>query len=331
MTRNAGYAVSPSWKVMLHDLGVDPGNVLRRAGLPQDLLSRPNEWLPSAEYFRLWESLIAESGDPLLPLRLGQSVRSEGFAPVLFAALCSPDLRTAADRISRHKALLGPMRLVLDEGPDGLGATFEWIEAALPPPASLAVAELIFLVAMARMATRHPIRPLSITTLDPPEPAAPYADYLGVPITRGPRHRVVVSRADAARPFLTANAGMWQAFEPELRRRLAELDDLASVAERVRAALLEGLPSGRSSMSQIAGALAMSTRTLQRRLRDEGTSFQRVLAATREALSRHYLTRTSMSATEIAFLLGFEEPNSFYRAFSAWTGTTPETLRQAPA
>ncbi|XXT51298.1 AraC family transcriptional regulator [Sorangium sp. So ce542] len=62
---------------------------------------------------------------------------------------------------------------------------------------------------------------------------------------------------------------------------------------------------------------------------DEGTSFQQILKETREALARHYLEKTSLPVAEISFLLGFSEPNSFYRAFRSWTGTTPDQARRA--
>ena len=71
----------------------------------------------------------------------------------------------------------------------------------------------------------------------------------------------------------------------------------------------------------------MSTRTLQRHLKNEGTSFQAALNETRESLARHYLMNSAMSAGEISFLLGYEDPNSFYRAFRSWTGLTPDKLR----
>ncbi len=120
---------------------------------------------------------------------------------------------------------------------------------------------------------------------------------------------------------------MWATFEPELRRRLADLSGPATTAERVRAALLEGIPSGLLTMEAMARKLALSKRTLQRRLEEEGTSYQQVLTETREALARHYLEKTALPAAEVAFLLGFDEPNSFYRAFRQWTGRTPDSLR----
>ncbi|MEM6293146.1 MAG: AraC family transcriptional regulator [Myxococcota bacterium] len=147
-------------------------------------------------------------------------------------------------------------------------------------------------------------------------------------MTRGDIIRVTFNSADAHRPFLTANRAMWDIFEPELRRRLSDLEGDATFAERTRTVLMEGLPSGQFAVDDVATRLAVSSRTLQRRLRSEGTSFKEVVDATRETLARHYLGRTRLTATEIAYLLGFDEATSFFRAFHRWTGTTPEALRQ---
>jgi len=159
-------------------------------------------------------------------------------------------------------------------------------------------------------------------------PLAPYEAFLGVPMQRGTRHRVTFAAADARRPFLTWNEPLWAAFEPELRLRLANLDAAVSTAKRVRSALLEGIPSGLVTMEAIARKLALSKRTLQRRIEAEDTSYQQILNETREALARHYLEKTTLPVTEISFLLGFDEPNSFYRAFRRWTGLSPDSVRR---
>ena len=327
MNRPLGFPVEPAWRLLLTDLGVDERTVLRRAALPDDLLSRPGTVLRTEEFFRFWASLEGEVDDPLFPIRLGQVIKTESFMPPLFAALCSPDLLTALQRLAHHKRLMAPMAMEVDVTRGSVTVTLEWIETQLTPPASLVAAELVFLVQLGRMATREMIRPLRVATPRPPEPAEAYEEFFGVRVRRGKQQLLRFSIGDALRPFLTANESMWETFEPELRRRLAELDASAATAERVRAALLEALPSGRVSADAVADQLAMSKRTLQRRLREEETSFNEVLKQTREELARHYLTQTHVTSTEIAFLLGFEEPNSFYRAFSDWTGTTPDAVR----
>jgi len=323
------YALDTTWRTLLTDLGIAPADVLRRAGLPDDLFHQPSVRLAPEEYYRLWEGVEAESGDALLPLKLCQAIRSESFSPPLFAALCSPNLMVAAQRISQYKRLIGPMRLDVKASEAGVAMEFRWLAAPLEPPVSFTVTELLFLVAMARMGTREAIRPLDVTTATLPAPLAPFEDYLGVRMRRGTANRVTFSKADASRPFLTSNGPLWAVFEPELRQRLADLEASVTTVRRVRAALHEAIPSGAVTMEAIAGKLALGKRTLQRRIEAEGTSFQEILKETRVALAKHYLEKTSLPATEISFLLGFDEPNSFYRAFRSWTGRTPDSVRHA--
>jgi AraC-like DNA-binding protein len=87
------------------------------------------------------------------------------------------------------------------------------------------------------------------------------------------------------------------------------------------------LPSGQSSIEDVANRLAMSKRSLQRHLADEAISYQDVLNDTRQELASHYLARSTISPGEISFLIGFQDTNSFLRAFKAWTGVTPGEYR----
>lgn len=320
------FKLTGNWQIILRDLGLKPGDVLRRARLPADLLARTSVTLTTEEYFRLWRAIDEEMGDRLTALEIGRGVTVEAFDPPLFAALCSPDLNTAAQRLSRFKRLIGPLTLDVDIGTEQTALAYGSLRAG-PLPASLGTAELVFLVQFARIATRTELRPIRVTIPEPLVPPAPYEDFFGVRVRRGPRYSVVFSAHDAKRPFMTANAEMWRFFEPILQQRLAEIDRGASITERVYAALFEMLPSGRSSVQTVASLLGVSTRSLQRHLHREGTSFQQVLNEAREKLARHYLRHSEMTGSEISFLLGYDDPNSFFRAFRSWTGQTPEGLR----
>jgi AraC-like DNA-binding protein len=327
--RSNTFALEPGWRALLVDMGVEPADVLRRAELPMDLLAQAEPRLDTPTWFRFWHALEAAIDDPCFPIKLAQAVRAESFSPLLFAALCSPDLVVALQRISQYKALVAPVRLAVEWAPEAaLTMRFEWLDATRPPPASLIAAELVFMVTLARTATRAHIVPIEVASTTALRPEDAYTEAFGCPVTHAAHPTVRFSPADARRPFLTANESMWRMFEPELRRRLSDLEAHATTAERVRAALLDGLPSGRTSIDDIARTLAVSKRTLQRRLTGEGTRFQAVLQTTREALARHYLRRTTLNPAEIAFLLGFDEPNSFSRAFHDWTGDSPQSWRR---
>lgn len=332
MSRNQSFALDLGWRALLKDLGVRADHVLRRAGLPEDLLSRPEEGLSTQDYFAFWRSLEDEIGDPMFPLRIVEAVSTESFDPPLFAALCSANLAQAVQRLAKYKQLMAPMELRIEHGRGGeLALLPRWLFASNDVPQSLEIAELAFLVRLARLATREHVQATYVGLPRPPESAHAqcYEAFFGVHIRRDKRTAVHFSAVDAQRPFLTTNNAMWRVFEPDLRRRLSELEGSATTAERVRALLLELLPSNSATIEIVADRLAVSKRTLQRRLEDEGENFRALVNRTRESLARHYLSQPGLSSGEIAFLLGFEDPNSFYRAFHEWTGQTPESVRNA--
>lgn len=333
MSRKQAFSLEIGWQTLLKDFGLQASHVLRRAGLPEDLLSRgAQETLSTAEYFRFWRSLEVEAADAMFPLRIVETVSAEVFNPPLFAALCSANLMQAIQRLAKYKQLVAPMSLEVEVGKDGeLSISPRWMSDQDEVPFSLQVAEIAFFLQLARMATREPVRAIAVALPQLPSTsyAKRYQQFFGVAVQVGPNPKITFNAADALLPFLTANEGMWQVFEPELRRRLSELDATATIRERVQAVLLELLPSNTASIEGVASRLAMSKRTLQRRLEDEGENFRALVNSTRESLAKHYLANTSLSGGEIAFLLGFEDPNSFYRAFQDWTGQTPDRTRKA--
>ena len=324
-----GYAVQHGWRLLLRDLEINPAHVLRRAQLPGDLFARDNAQLDSQQYFRLWAALEAEAGASAvpLPLRIGQALSADWFDPALFAALCSTDLNAALLRIAKYKRLVAPMALQVDISAQRTTLTLEWLDKRCPPPAVLMAFELVFFVQLARLATRCRVQPLALACPLQLGHADAYAAHFGLVVGRADSPTLSFSAEDACRPFLTANHGMWSFFEPGLRKRLHELDRQATMSDRLRSTLLEALPAGDLSMVSICKKLGVSSRTLQRRLNDEGCSFQQTLDQVRTSLARHYLQSSSMTGAEISFLLGFEDPNSFVRAFHGWTGTTPQSAR----
>lgn len=327
MASSLSYPVSPAWHLLMRDLSIPPAAVLQRAGVPGDLLTREHATVTADQFCRMMWALEAEAADPTLAIRIGEALSFEMFDPPVFAAMCSPDLNTALERLSRYKQLCAPVAFDVTVGRDVTKLAVVWSAPSSTPPVLLYAMELAYCLRLARLGTRTRVVPRAVRCPFPLEPAAAYAAYFGVVVERADETSLELAAADATAPFLTANGGMWSFFEPELRRRLAELDAAAATADRVRAALLELLPSGRASVQAVAQRLGLSARTLQRYLKDEGTTFQRELDRTREQLALHYLRTTGMAGAEISFLLGFEDPNSFVRAFHDWTGVTPEQMR----
>ena len=326
---NQKFAVDKGWQVLLNDLGVAPQDLLRQTQLPLDLFSQPDPALTVTEYFDFWRGLeTLLCGDPTFPLRVAQSVTVEAFSPAIFACICSDNLNLALRRLAHYKPLIGPLRLDVSATDHQTAIALGELPGQPPLPPSLVATELTFLVHLARLATRDRIIPLKVQSMVNIPGAEEFEAFFGVPITEGAFDGVVFSAADAQKPFLTSNAGMWSIFEPVLQKRMQDLETDSMFRDRVRACLMEILASGDCAMADVAKRLAISPRTLQRRLQDEDTSFKQELSNLRAELANHYLIHTSYSSAEISFLLGYSEPSSFFRAFHIWTGKTPDAVRE---
>lgn len=133
LTRGQHYLLDPSVRVLVADLGLSWANIARRAHLPGDLLADGPATVSPAAYLAVWHALADEADDPALPIRIGRAISVEAFAAPVFAALCSPDLRVAADRIARHKPLVGPLRMTVTDEPAGLTISLHWPDQHRPP------------------------------------------------------------------------------------------------------------------------------------------------------------------------------------------------------
>ncbi|MFT6397263.1 MAG: AraC-like DNA-binding protein [Bradymonadia bacterium] len=293
------------------------------------MLTRESTRLSVREYFGMLDATEQLAKDPLLARHIGQSASPEGFSPPMLAALCSSTLTVAVQRIAAHKRLIAPMHVTHTETDEGLVVGWAWDDPTIESPRLLMAMELVFMTRLARIAIRELIEPLRVTCPVPSESASAYLEFFGIAPAVAPETSLTFSLEDARRPFVTASDSLWRSFEPRLRRRLSELDAEASMSRQTHSMLLECLPSGEATLQGTARRLGVSGRTLQRRLADEGVTFREVVRGTRERLAKHYLTNTPLPYGEVAFLIGFDEPSSFFRAFREWTGMTPESVRMA--
>ena len=110
---------------------------------------------------------------------------------------------------------------------------------------------------------------------------------------------------------------------PQLDAELQEHDQNTRITYAVKQVLKRTLAGRRPTLQSLAKELAMSTRTLQRRLTDEGITFQQLVEETRRELARSYLQTGAIEPNVTAYLLGYEDSNSFYRAFNGWEGVSP--------
>lgn len=332
MAAIAGCKIPVGLVAAMQEAGLPPAQVLASARLPSRLLDIPGRYVSPYEYFALWRAIRAVSGDPNIGIMLATSVKPELTEPLFLAILSAVNLAEAIAVVSRFKRLLEPEDLnVVDESKQ-LVVTYDWPDCEETIPQALVDAELAFLVEIGRRGTGHSdLSPREVWLCAPElEAGAHHSDFFRCCIRLGARSNGLVFAAeDTQRPFVTHNPQLLIALVPYLQAN-TPASPKSSVA-RVRSVIAERVRGQRPDADTVARELAMSTRAMQRMLRDNGTSFQQLLDEVRNEHARGYLSSTAFSDGEVSFLLGFEDPNSFYRAFRSWNGMSPSEFRRQAA
>jgi len=330
MNRRHRYQMIDKLKRVCEMLRIDPVTVVRRAGLPEACLADDDYQTGPAEYFGLWHSLMEVSGDPELPISLAVRVAQGPFVSAVFAFSCSPDVKTGLERLALFKPLIGPVRIRLKDSSNGLSVACGPIDPTINIPSPVKVFELVYFMELIRFHTGAHVLPKAVIVPKDTGILDQLEAFFGIRPELGDDPHLLLEAPVGTMPLITRNEELWSFFEADLRRQLTEANKETPVKDQVRTALLHLLPSGQATADSVAERLRISRRSLQRRLQEEGATFQSILDATRADLSLHYLREGSMSVDEISYLLAYRDPNSFYRAFHGWTGMTPSEARSQP-
>ena len=327
MQKQPRYPIQKMARQVFELLGLDVERIMRRSGLPSDLVDHDPRGITAAQFYAVWDAIDEEAQGRNIPFQMGRALAKGPFAPALFAFSCSPNIAVGLERLAVFKPLVAPIRLIITSGENEVVLGFDTSDPTFAMPESMIAFELVYFLEICRNFTGVDIVPQRIEMPRLRDDQAEYDRFFGRRAVLGKGPRLTLRREDAYRPLISENAQLWAGFERELTKQLAEQRRNTTMTLRVRNALLELLPAGQASVDAVCARLLTSRRSLQRHLSAEGETFQRVLDDTRSDLSMHYLKRGDMSVEEISYLLAYRDPNSFYRAFHSWTGMTPSQAR----
>jgi AraC-like DNA-binding protein len=302
--------------------------LLRRAGLPSGFFRQEKLYVTTAELFALWRAIGETSAEPGIGLKLGAEPRFERYQPSAIAAVCSRSFRDALQRIARYKQLTCPEEIRIHANGDEAAVEFFYLQAKEVQPDVLVDVCLSWLLAIGRRGTDGQITPLRLELIRPVQHLELLESYFGCGVRfKSPRNALVFRSSDLDRPFVTQNEELLKAIGAQLEAELQERNAGGDVGEQVKHTLKRSLAGKRPTLQQVARDLCMSVRTLQRRLTDADITFQQLVEDTRRELAHHYLKHSTVELNEAAFLLGYVDANSFFRAFHGWEGTSPGEWR----
>jgi AraC-like DNA-binding protein len=325
---NDRFRISSLWARRFTEQKLALPALLRLAGLPALFFQQEKLYATTAEFFALWRAVGELSPDPAIGLKLGAEPRIERYQPTAIAAVCSRSFRDALQRIARYKQLTCPEEIRVDTNRDEASVEFFYHEAEEVQPDVLVDLALSWILSIGRRGTDGQLAPLRLELTRPVQHRELLESHFGCRVRfKAGRNALVFRNNDLDRPFVTHNMELLAAIGAQLETELEEKNAGANVGEQVKHTLKRSLAGKRPTLQHVAQELRMSARTLQRRLTDADITFQQLVENTRRELAHHYLKQSTVELNEAAFLLGYVDANSFFRAFHVWEGTSPGEWR----
>ena len=294
-------------------------------------LEDPNSRVPEALTERAWTLATTLTGDEALGIHLAESLPRGALDLIEYALRSSPSLEKGLDRLARYGRLVSD-RVAARTHRKGENLLFLVHDTATTPLHS-ARAEFALAVALklVRDSTGADITPVRVGFAHPaPENVAEHRRFFRGRIRfAAGSSSMSLSASDASRPMREADPALAAIIRRRLENALGDRDrsNTGATSTRVRHLLVERLGQSDLSLDTVAAALAVSRRTLTRRLAEEGASFRHVLDEVRGDFARTLLQDRSLNIGDIAFFLQYSEPAAFHRSFRKWTGLTPQAFR----
>lgn len=328
-----GRTISAAWvkgiRETFHGAGLDPDTLFSEAGLDLTELNNHEARFAPEKISLLWEKATERSGNPALGVIVREATTPVSFDAVAFVMMSCPNLLTGLERLIRYLRIISDAAdLALLREEDRYALTVELVSGNRPMPRQRVEFVVITILNFCRRLTGRHLYPLQVDLVHPaPANPEPYHEAFGCPIRFGaPQHRLLFSEHDLTLPLPTSNPDLAELHDRHAAEYLQRLDG-AKITTKARDLIIRRLQDGDPSRAEIARALCMSERTLQRRLQGEGASYHELLDETRRDLARQYLRQSELTLAQITYLLGFGDQSTFSRACKRWFDQSPGEYR----
>jgi AraC-like DNA-binding protein len=320
---NSGHDVAICCKI----LKVDIDTVLNKSNLDADQSTLLDLTFSAHQFFNILNVIVGEYGKDDFHVKIPNGYSQYPNAPAIVSFASSLNIREAIKRICQVKQTLTPMFWTTDEAGDHFNLKLESAHTDYPLDGFTDIMSFIWIVKTCRNYTLENIKPTRIVISGDVPYRTDIANDLGCEIEVSSYSAMQFDNLTADIPVLTNKGFISDAINQKKHPLDTQMTTNRSVVVKTEEAIKNCLASGDVSAERISSALAMSRRTFERRLSEEGVTFRKILKEIRSDLALEYLSDKNYSISEISFLLGFEEPNSFFRAFKQWHGSTPQQIR----
>jgi len=314
----------------LKSLDVDIDAFLQSIGIAPESVKAPDTYLPVETYLHIQESAAEYTHDANFGLHMGEYAEPGSWSILGYMMMNCKTLGEAFEKSGRYSRIIGNMiegsvrikfnkiKIILDTPPHAPKMSRHCFESTIASS-----------VRIMRTLSGRDLHPLEVTFIyDQPESTAEYERVFKCPVLFAHKHNsFTIDMSLINVPVLMGNPELLAYFERYAQEFIAGLERKDATTQAVTKIILANLDNENLSIRSVAKEMAMSVRTLQNRLSDEGVVFSDLMCDIRQRLAKRYLSE-NYTVEQITYLLGFSEPSSFHKAFKKWLGMTPREYRE---
>ncbi len=315
---------------LLNREGLDASILFQQFDIDKEQLNNSSAYFKQDSFTLLWEEVTRLTGNPAIGLKMGNNPTVCAFDSYISSIMSSATLRECFACMIRYQRIIGlSPKLLTSQNHEGYLVILNNFGDELPTAQQGIDASLAFLLFATRFFTNENITPVYVEFKYPkPKNIQPYQDLFQCNFRfSGEHYCICFKNEDLNKNLVSASENMANHHDKILRKAIKALNT-TKLSETVSDIIHKKLPSGEPHIAAIAQQLNTTSRTLQRRLKEENLSFLSILSSTRKRLAHQYITDDACSVHDAALLLGFTDVGNFYRAFKRWFGCTPGKYRE---
>jgi len=315
----------------IRSAGADPEQFIRQVGLDNSVLLNTDGFLPCSVYARALEGAAGLTSDSCFGLHFGERANPKRIGPLAYAVLNSPTIAAAFETAGRYLHVHNEAAQVNFSAETDLAyLRYTLANLDLEEPRQFNEYSMAVVLNTLRIMVGSHWAPREVHFVHKtPEQTAEHARIFKAPVVFNcADNALVMEREFCAQPVPAADPNLFKILRHYLDDVLSRAPREDELLASIRKTIAELMKDGSPEIGRVAKRLALSPRTLQRRLKDIGLEFKALVDDTRRRFAIEYLKDSENTLTEIAFLLGYSEVSAFSRAFKRWTGTTPLDYRR---
>ncbi|MFT4632136.1 MAG: AraC-like DNA-binding protein [Candidatus Pseudothioglobus sp.] len=329
----AGLTIGAGYVKALMQLAVDKGAsealLTQRSGIASEALLDRDSRIPLDRYQALMVASKALCNAPALGVQLGEAAVFSQISIVGLICSCAATTAEAFAQINRYG------RLVVEVNGHRPGGRFEvvpgdgevWLLDTRQDPNSfpeLTESAFAIMINLAREFSDKPFAKKVLFTHADPGDRAEYERILGAPVVFGcDRNAFLMEESLMNLQLSPSDRYVFGVFSERADAMLERLKSASTIRGRVESELIPILHTGVLDMARIAESLGLGRQTLYRKLKAEGTNYEKLVDELRHKMAMHYLSAKKVSLNETAYLTGYSDSTAFSRAYKRWTGTRP--------